>query len=107
MTFCAIRMALDEVGVLRNPEGIAQGLPPVVSRKLYEIVAVVAMQFRGYIFKVDEPQARGYNLSGKGFCVEDMDLSDRVHLQLCNLSIGHITLYMTIVCTWVSRRTSH
>ena len=62
MTFCAIRMALDEVGVLRNPEGIAQGLPPVVSRKLYEIVAVVAMQFRGYIFKVDEPQARYYLL---------------------------------------------
>ena len=59
VTFCAIRTALDEVGTVPNPDGTAQGLPPVVSRKLYEIVAIIAMQFRGYIFKLDETQARG------------------------------------------------
>ena len=55
LTFCAMRMALDELG-FEALEGTERDLPPVVSRKLYEVVAVVAMQFRGYIFKVNEPQ---------------------------------------------------
>ena len=50
----AMRLALDELGSAASDA--AMELPPIVSRKLYEVVAVVAMQFRGYIFKVNEPQ---------------------------------------------------
>ena len=50
----AMRLALDEL--VTAASDVALELPPIVSRKLYEVVAVVAMQFRGYIFKVNEPQ---------------------------------------------------
>ncbi len=49
-----MRMALDELASATSDTAVE--LPPIVSRKLYEVVAVVAMQFRGYIFKVNEPQ---------------------------------------------------
>jgi hypothetical protein len=51
-----MRLALDEL--VTASSDLAMELPPIVSRKLYEVVAVVAMQFRGYIFKVNEPQVR-------------------------------------------------
>ena len=54
LAFVAMRMALDELASAMSET--AAELPPIVSRKLYEVVAVVAMQFRGYIFKVNEPQ---------------------------------------------------
>ena len=61
LTFCAMRVALDELGISMPSDGGDSPpleLPLVVSRKLYEIIAITAMQFRGYIFKVNEPQAR-------------------------------------------------
>ena len=54
LAFVAMRMALDELASATSETAVE--LPPIVSRKLYEVVAVVAMQFRGYIFKVNEPQ---------------------------------------------------
>ena len=54
LAFVAMRLALDELASATSETPVE--LPPIVSRKLYEVVAVVAMQFRGYIFKVNEPQ---------------------------------------------------
>ncbi len=56
LTFVAVRAALDELGLEPAPGDPPLELPPLVSRKLYEIMAITAMQFRGYIFKVNEPQ---------------------------------------------------
>lgn len=53
LAFCSVRWALDE---LNHVEHVGALPPEVATRKLYEIVAVVAQQFRGYIFKVNEPQ---------------------------------------------------
>lgn len=58
LTFCAMRCALDERKLHAANEDMALELPAPVSRKLYEIIAVNAMQFGGYIFKVNEGQAR-------------------------------------------------
>ena len=44
LTFVALRIDVDEGTVVPEP----------AFKKLYEVVAVVAMQFRGYIFKVAE-----------------------------------------------------
>ena len=65
LAFVAMRLALDELASATS-EGVAE-LPPIVSRKLYEVVAVVAMQFRGYIFKVNEPQVRCETMTEKFF----------------------------------------
>ena len=52
-----MRWALDELGVGMEHVIHSGALPPpVVSRKLYEIVAVVAQQFRGFIYRASEPQ---------------------------------------------------
>lgn len=56
LTFVAVRAALDELGLESTAGTPALELPPSISRKLYEIIAITAMQFRGYIFKVNEPQ---------------------------------------------------
>lgn len=58
LTFVAVRAALDELGLESAANTPPLELPPSISRKLYEIIAITAMQFRGYIFKVNEPQAR-------------------------------------------------
>lgn len=58
LTFVAVRAALDELGLEPAPGDPPLELPLLVSRKLYEIMAITAMQFRGYIFKVNEPQVR-------------------------------------------------
>jgi len=58
LTFCAMRCALDERKLHAANEDMALELPAPVSRKLYEIIAVNAMQFGGYIFKVNEGQGR-------------------------------------------------
>ena len=56
LTFVAVRAALDELGLESTAGTPPLELPPSISRKLYEIIAITAMQFRGYIFKVNEPQ---------------------------------------------------
>ena len=56
LTFVAVRAALDELGLESAAGTPPLELPPSISRKLYEIIAITAMQFRGYIFKVNEPQ---------------------------------------------------
>lgn len=58
LTFVAVRAALDELGLESAPGSPPLELPASVSRKLYEIIAITAMQFRGYIFKVNESHVR-------------------------------------------------
>lgn len=59
LTFCAVRCALDELNLQladADDDDAILELPPVVSRMLWEAIAINAMQFEGYIFKAVDPQ---------------------------------------------------
>lgn len=52
--FCAVRWAINEP--MQHVEHMGGFAPLVLTRKLYEIVAIAAQQFRGYMFRMDEPK---------------------------------------------------
>jgi hypothetical protein len=55
LTFTALRLAMEGLDLSASS---SMEMPSLVALKLYEMVAVVAMQFGGYIYKVHQGQVR-------------------------------------------------
>ena len=63
LAFVAARLALDGCPAGSSSSGGSGEASPAISKRLHEVLATVAMQFGGYMFRLSESQVR---VGGRG-----------------------------------------